>query len=256
MKKIKLFGFALLLAITSTFCSKEGETNLPTETYILPKTVEIKDNNIPEISNISYDTNKIVQITNGTYKRVFTYSGNLIIKIEGTIDTKYQSVEEFTYQNDKLTMAIYYEYNSGVLYSKYKEIYSYTTNNTVDVKNYEVNITSGVETFANTEKRTLLNGNITKLEGGWENSVRTYEYDQKPSPFSNILGFDKLVVYNLTLGDFDSISASTNNKVKETSIGGINNTWTLLTTYIYNINNYPIEVKNNDNNSYYAKYSY
>lgn len=243
------------MVITSISCSKEEETILPAETYILPKTVEVKDNNTSEISNITYDKNKIVQITNGAYKRVFTYSGNLIVKIEGIIDSKYQSIEEFTYQNDKLTMSVYYEYNSGVLYSKYKETYIYIDNNTVDVKNYEINISTGIETYSNTEKRTLLNGNITKLEGGWENSVRTYEYDQKPSPFNNILGFDKLVVYNLTIGDYNSISASANNIVKEISIGDTNNTWTLLTTYIYNLSYYPIEVKNNNTN-YYTKYSY
>lgn len=237
-------------------CSSNNPIDTPTvpTTLVFPKSVDIKINNIVEVYNITYLDNKIVQIVSGNYKQVFTYTGNLITKIEGFDGVNKQHSQDFIYQSNKLMETIYYEYTNNSISSKYKETYNYITSSIVDVKNYEVNITTGIETYNNTEKRTFLNGNITKLEGGWENSVRSYEYDSNPSPFKNVLGFDMLVVSNLILVDYNYIPASANNVIKEISTGN-NNNYTLLTTNNFSTNGNLIEAIKSSVSSN-AKYYY
>lgn len=249
--------FISFLGIIMLFgCSSNNPIDTPTvpTTFVFPKSVDIKRNVIVETYNIAYFGNKIDKIVSGSYKQVFTYTGNLITKIDGFDGSNKQYSEEFIYQSNKLKESIYIEYTNNVISSKYKSTYDYITTNAVDVKNYEVNIATGIETYYNTEKRTFFNGNITKLEGGWENSVRSYEYDTNASPFKNVLGFDMLVVSNLILVDYNYINVCANNVIKEVSTG-INNNYTLLTTNFYSTNGNLIEAVKSSVNSN-AKFNY
>ena len=248
---ISFLGIFMLFGCSSN--NPADTTSVPT-TFVFPKSVDIMKNSTLEIYNISYLGNKIDKIVSGNYKQVFTYTGNLITKIEGFVGLNKQYSQDFIYQSNKLMGSIYFEYTNNAITSKHKETYIYLTSSVVDVKNYEVNITTGIETYNNTEKRTFFNGNITKLEGGWENSVRSYEYDTNASPFKNVLGFDMLVVSNLILVDYNYIPASANNVIKEISIGN-NNNYTLLTTNNFSTNGNLIEAIKSSVSSN-AKYYY
>jgi hypothetical protein len=241
----------LLFLIVFMFgCSSNNsvDTQLVPINFIFPKSVEIRKNNSVEIYNIYYLGNKIDKIVCGDYKQVFTYNGNLITKIDGFVGSNKQHSHNFIYQNNKLIESIYFEYANNIISSKFKENYNYLSSSIVDVKNYGFNIITGIEIYYNTEKRTIFNGNITKLEVGWENSVRTYDYDTNASPFKNVLGFDLLAVSNLMLVDNNFINPFSNNIIKETSVG-INNNYTSLSINNYTSNGNLIRVEKNSVNS-------
>ena len=112
MKKVTTFLSILLLAIVS--CTKEDisppvpAAAIPQELIIVPKKMVYyndQDNNIITIF-LTYNGNKIVETTlteNAlTFKEVYTYAGDVIVKIESFEGTTREGISEFLYENNKL----------------------------------------------------------------------------------------------------------------------------------------------------------
>jgi hypothetical protein len=274
MKKV----FILLLSITSLSsffisCSKDEITPQNPqnpqnpETFILPRKIVIdRGSGNAETSTITYNGNKIVQIIDGE-KSIYTYTGNLITKVEYYDGATLDGETTFDYLNDKLVTETETDYSvdptTGVKkVSKTKTVYTHNTNGTILEESYKIDSTTGQETKNNRSTiYTYANGNLVKtittstdistytdFNGNLVTDTyvyktnETYEYDNKNGLTKNILGFDKII----------SFPSSVNNIVKSTilrenSINGVTNPPAPATIriylYKYNSNGYPTEQK-------------
>lgn len=233
MKKLLYLFTASLLVFTS--CSNDDDNSSDQASSILVKKITEYEDGLPVSRDVLYNGNKIVSITetDGSQTR-FTYNGNQIVKIE-------------KFDEDGLSEGpIEYGYTNGLMTSyveKYDDLYNhkikYIHNNdeTVSYEQFKVNISTGdEEKYGQTGKLTFKDGNLIKAERsfGQFNSVETYEYDTKNSPFKNIIGL------NLLLDD----EPTTNNVIKRsyTSVSDANtHTSETIYSYKYDANNYPTE---------------
>lgn len=165
-------------------------------------------------SYLTYDGNKLISlITDGRWKSVFTYTGDLITKIENFDSNKLYSTTDYTYTNGKLASRF-------IKNIEIQHPYSYMTN--------YVHNTDGTISYSSTNG----NGKLTFKDGNLINDGHTtYEYDTKNNPFKNILGINVLSL------DDDSevnINVSKNNCIKSTENG-----YSSANTITYNANGYP-----------------
>lgn len=233
MKKISLLLSIFALAIVS--CSKD-ETPAPTPVLgVLPTRIEnISEEEGNSTNYFTYNGNKIVEYSttrNGVvYKSVYTYNGDLIVKEESFKGSDLQGSDEYIYENSKIKTVLstdnQIDYQTNLPFvEKTKKEYTYNTNGTVLETRFK--LVDGVYVNQNsTNLYTIVGGNLTKRvnnststytynngSGTVTNtseyaSTITYEYDNKNSPFKNILGLNKIF--------FDEIFSS-NNYTKETT---------------------------------------
>lgn len=195
MKKLLYLFSASLLVLIS--CSKGDESKDTTsENLILPKKIAVVFQNE---SILTYNGNKIVQSVSGTYKTVYTYTGDLITKQEKFAGNDIDYKAEYSYENDKLKRSLI-----GGQAFKRKKVYTHNSDGTVDYKYYNIDVTTGAETLSlgDSGKLTILNGNIVKIEEG-TTFVSTIEYDSKNNVTKNILGFDKLMEEELSANNYE-----------------------------------------------------
>lgn len=236
MKKLLYLFSAALLVLTS--CSKDDSPIDPVTSTFVKKMVSIGiDGN--QTSLITYNGNKVVSIvTNNIYKTNFTYTGDVITKIEELNEkNEVESVLEYTYKEGKVVSST--DKEVGEPYN-YKTKYTYNSDGTVSYAEFSINTTTGAEDDGgNTGKYTFKDGNLVKRVNsyyGSESSV-TYEYDAKNNPFKNVLGYN-LLLDNEELG-------SVNNSIKNTRVSG--SSYVSTSTFTYDVNNFPTEEKNFDN---------
>ena len=238
MKKIKLLGLLLLLLVTLLSCSKDGELTPNSTSSILPKKMNYIENidqeKIGKDTYFTYDGNKIVsEITDGRWKSVYTYTGDLITKIQSFDYDELYYTTEYTYSNGKLISRF-------IKNIKTQQPYSYMTN-------YVHNLDGTVSYSSNSG-----NGKLTFKDGKLINDgSTTYEYDTKNNPFKNILGINVLSLDDDSEVSF--IDVSKNNRVKSTENG-----YSVKNTIAYKANGYPTKVKEyyNDNMTGYASFKY
>lgn len=233
--KMKFFYYllsAILLVLTS--CSKDEETSEPVESSPEPNSsVFVKKIIIThsaydiETFTCKYDGNKIVSKSNdGGFVATYTYTGDLITKIEERSGNNFQSSTEYTYVEGKVVSKILKQNYGGTT----SYTYTYNSNGTVSyIRNRPEAINTGI--------LTIVNGDIVKNEvfyNGLLSRTYTYEYDTKNNPFKNVLGFNLLL-------ETDEEMFSPNNMTKN---GGGEPAF--YYTYKYNENGFPTEKKRSD----------
>lgn len=235
MKKLLYLFAASLLVFTS--CSKDDDSSNSTSS-VLPKTVTtVYSDGDSDIQNIVYNGNKIVSVTekDGSVKR-YTYTGDLITKIEEFVNGTLNLTTNYNYVNGKLDNSVGKHPAEGFYY---KTKYTHNTDGTITYDQFRGAVVTGTEEeYGAAGKYTFKDGNLVKLEVSYYGSDYSYvyEYDTKNNPRKNILGF------SLLLEDEDS---SVNNVVKEISVSGSGNNILIdkvIYTYKYDANNYPTEV--------------
>jgi hypothetical protein len=211
MKKIILTLASLFLL---NACSKDDSSNTETTSTnnapVLLKKIETKNPNTGTITRgeYTYDGIKIVQSTDGIYKRVYTYTGNLITKIQVYTSSSTTAFEQtvFTYEGEKLKLVATTgtTFGTPVNYKQKKE-YTYNTDNSISYSDTTTYDSSSFGTMTLTGKLYYSNGNLIKREfesgditSGLNKSVITFEYDTKINPLKNILGFTNLLIDNFT----------------------------------------------------------
>lgn len=283
MKKVILFLSVIVLSIVSCSTNEDPIVNpdpviinpdpvIPAS-FILPKKYvkTIESAGLPtetETTFVSYLNNKVVEITyseNVTKKRVYTYNGNLIVKIENFNGSVLESFNEFVYENDKLKTEFITRNRIDPttnlpLIEKSKEVCTHSAN-TILVEyfkfinnNYVTSNRSVLYTYLNNNlMKSVENSSYTNTGGIGGNQTiistnsytKTYEYDNKINPTLNILGLNKIF--------FDD-EVNVNNVSKETTVtestlnGQPNTTQSpVVRNYIslYNSNNYLSETKYN-----------
>lgn len=247
MKKLKLSRLVLLLTVTLLSCSKDGDLPTDSTSQILPKRINfIENTSIDKVGKDTYFTyngNKIVSdIYDGKSKNIYTYTGDLITKVE-------------SYDYDKLTYTMDYTYTNGKLTSIKEQEPSYPSVTTNFIHN-----TDGTISYSSNGngkgKLTFKDGNQIENASEGDNGTETYEYDNKNNPFKNVLGVSALLFNYKERGAH--LNAAKNNYIKRTDI--YNGTTSILSTSIitYDTNGYP--VVDNENNEgltgEYASYKY
>ena len=239
--KIKIFLYLFIIALLAlTSCSTDGNTT-ETVNSILVKKIIYYDN-VDDIVTLyyKYNGNKLISESNNiNYVANYTYTENVITKIEELVDNKFQNSSEFTYVDGKIATAVYKRNYGGDYYFTY----TYNSNGTVS---YYSNL--GFKGIL-----TLVNGNIVKDErihnGSSSKSTHTYEYDAKNNPFKNVLGFNLLL-------DIDELGMfSANNITKHIDSNFLNGTSNY--SLKYDANDFPTEKWNpqGSNNSYNLHHS-
>ncbi len=230
MKKIIASLSIVLFSIVS--CSKE-EVATPEVLGNLPIRIEnISEGDGNSTTNITYNGNKIVESSdtgnNGiVYKTVFTYNGDLIVKLESYKGSVLKDSDEYIYENNKIKTILSLDnrvnFQTNLPYvEKTKKVYTYNTNGTILEEQFI--LVNGVYVNQNRTKLFTYNstGNLIKSEENSTNSyfngttniittsnyTYTYEYDNKNNPFKNITGLNKISF---------SDTFSVNNVNKETS---------------------------------------
>ena len=255
MKKI-VIGIFMVFVVGCSNDDKSGNDN--NSSTILIKKIITNNGSYNYLSMFSYNGNKISEIKNyGDYylssKEVFTYTGDLITKI---IKTEFN----FTGPNDDTQTETFLEYDiygkiilETILYdsgTSEKIYYNYGQNGTITTTsinniigqnlNYPYYPSSTSYAFSD---NLLVNDTKTIVySNSYEDiSNNTYIYDNKNSPYKNIVGFNAL---------FSNPSRQKHNLLKlinkityKDNISNILSTYTntTLTEYYYNSEGYPTE---------------
>ena len=251
MKKISIILSAIALVLSS--CSKSDSPDVigdPVDTtnILLTKIKTSQGTTVVNTATNIYNGKKLVEIVQSNFdKTTYSYTGDLITKIQEYSGTSLDVSETFTYNTDaKLESYIKVDYNPiiGTTPIGFKVIYTYDSLGNINYITY--NGTATVQTTqGSTGKATLTNGSITKLERNYTaipfgaaayTQTQIITYDDKINPGNNIVGFYKITLQGTDIG----LSGSTHNILKITSNNGTYNTSIDESTYTYNTNNYPV----------------
>ena len=242
MKKIILLlsAFALILNACSSDDSP-SQTPINQNGVLVKKMIytsqdEPQDSPYNTTVNFTYNGNKLVQgIDDDNYKSVFTYTGDLITKIESFDNNTLDSQDLFTYNSSgKLTEYRYLSFFDGY---EHKYTYTYNLNGTVTVAEFQGTI--GNTTGDSSYVYTYTNGELSSTD------TNNYTYDSKNNPFKNVVGFQNIMSPEFT-DDF-MIAFGRNHNIVATTIGS-STTEGIFSTYTYNSDNYPVTSTTNANN--------
>lgn len=235
MKKLLYLFSASLLVLAS--CSKDDNTgDVAPETLLPKKIVETDVENGKSGSStytITYDGNKLkdISVTDAS-RTVYTYTGDVITKVELFYSGVLQSTDVYAYENGKLISKITTPAANGT--TQQKLTFVYNANGTVNANQSEI-INKVEIKYDTTTLYTFLNGNIASSEViNGEREKITSTYDNKKSPFYNVTGLKLLLDLDL---DFDFYSV--NNELNSTTVnydssGAITQTVTVAATNKYN----------------------
>ncbi|TPG36356.1 hypothetical protein [Flavobacterium pectinovorum] len=256
MKKLLYLFSATLLALASCTndydgsCVKKNDVNpikndtisppktdsIPIvimEPFLLKKLVHTYTNGEVSTLELSYKDNKILSDRDGSNTTLYTYTGDVITKIEkADLSGDVYLTKEYVYANGKVDYILSNEFGNY-----YKTKYHYNSDGSVFY--YKLNSdslgTDGQDTGIS-GRYTFSEGNLItdQFYNGSYESLITFEYDSKNNPRLNILGFNLLI-------DTNEMSSS-NNIIKR--IGDVEDSGTIMTTIFsheYNENGYPVK---------------
>lgn len=209
----KLFYF---LSFSVLFLSCGGEDNTPYDpnaiqsTTLLKKKVESFDDGPPITTTYHYNGFKIANYTdNNGGSAVFTYSGNLIEKIEYFDGTVLLRTDLFTYnaQNKVAThVALLHPEDFGM-----REVFTHNANGSASYTTF-----FGTVTEQNTPdqpgKLFFANGEIIKKEtyiGSAPASSETYQYDNWNNPLKNVIGLNQAYAFSGKINGIQKVLLST-----------------------------------------------
>ena len=197
--------------------------------------------------NIKYDGDKIVEsVEDNTFKNVYTYNGDNIVKIVTSDGNIEKEISEFAYSNDRLVSEKVTDKRLGTLV--YTINYTYENDNKVKYKKFygsTYNPTTGQHSnllFSNAEAQ-ISNGNVVKVTETFDSPNENYTeieettYDNKNNPYKNIRGMLKIQLS----GGRDWVAKNNITKVSQTHTGSLTYFDNESMTYIYNNSDYPIQ---------------
>lgn len=248
----KLFLAFSAFTIVSTSCSSSSDqpapvTSVTPTTGVLITKIISTNNGVSTTRNYSYVGNKATTtvVSNGDNNTV-TYNGDLVTKMEEFVGTTLKESENYTYNTD-LKVATYTSINYTTPVSGSRYDYIYNTDNTISITKYTGNATSQT-VLSNTGKAFLTSGQITKVEVYYPatttnpayTSTVNYVYDSNLNPFSNVTGFNKLILQGYDAG----LGGNVHNLLSATRLRGTTTTSSDVSTFTYNSSNYPVNETN------------
>lgn len=249
MKKILCLFSALSMVLISSCSSDDNNSSESENAVLLPKKITetvVEDGKSGSLTyTFSYDGNKLKEIALSDASRsVYTYTGDLITKVELFKSGILQSTDVYAYEAGKLVSKITTRESNKS--SQRKLTFVYNANGTVNANESEIIDRQEIK-YDSTTLYTFANGNIASSEYiNGEREKITSTFDDKKSPYINITGAKLL----LDLDDnFDFYSA--NNTVKNVTVsydskGAVTQTVTVTKTNKYNAGNYVTELFSGD----------
>lgn len=242
-------------------CSSDDSSSESENAVLLPKKITetlVENGKSGSLTyTFSYDGNKLKEIAlSDASKSVYTYTGDLITKVELYYSGILQSTDVYAYEGGKLVSKITTRESNKNYQDKLTFVYN--ANGTVNVNESDI-INKQEIKYDTTTLYTFSNGNIVSSEliDGTPMEKITSTFDNKKSPFINITGVKQLLDLD---NDFDFYSV--NNTVKNVTVtydykGAVTQTATVETAYKYNASNYATEVSAGDaKNSYKLEIAY
>ncbi|KMQ72345.1 hypothetical protein [Chryseobacterium koreense] len=245
MKKILPLFLASSLIIS---CSRTNDEVTPPEdtTPVLVTKINFleADGTTAGSMNFTYSGDKIVKAesSDGSEKIEYTYTGDDLSKSVEYINSKINSISEFSYTNGKLTSQKVIESYSPHTYT-YTINYEYVNDNYVKYSRIIGYTTSpgGVITYNSANYDAFLsNGKLNKLVSTSSSSgttTYTYTYDDKNSPYRNIKGFTKAMLFDSSDAEINQSNLTKRNSSQVIGTSTYTNSSTM--NYTYNANNYP-----------------
>ncbi|WP_333600659.1 hypothetical protein [Flavobacterium sp.] len=229
MKKIYLV--VAFVAVLFTACSSDSNTS---STSGLLKEIQMTTVSLDNTSSMtlkySYNGNKLSTIKReGYWESHYTYTGNLITSVSNYDHGDLLLKIDYEYDNqDRLISSAITEYQQG--FSDFTT-YSYNTDNTVTKLSYN-GTPQNPEDLYLTSKITLDDqGRFVKLEdfdeGAWVTKTQA-TYASNFSPWRNVIGFDKFLIFtdgkNLfaTYDQLNNVAGYNNSSVFEYTLNGLN----------------------------------
>lgn len=250
MKKlISILSLSFALAAFSCTSGDDDNTTDPVEET--PILLTRLSSSTDDPATIKYNGSKISEVAWIDGKNVYEYTGDLITK-----NTDYNETgakignTDFTYSNDKLIKVVY---ASGT--SSETTTYSYPNANTInEIITRTTTYMGSTSVYKDVTTYTLNNGNIVSQETAYYfnnalagNISSTYTYDNKNSPSKNVIGFDKIMVYNFSTGD-EKTACSNNLLTKNqsnTTVAGNNTKYKNVSAITYSVAGYPTQIITN-----------
>ena len=242
----------LVLSIFLIFsCSKNVENIAPStidpSNILLKRTVTHNYGAVYE-TVFTYDGKKLLQQKSIRQRKEFVYDVDKIIKISW-----FQNPDS---QNTLLQYVDFEYFPDGKLkrFKKYLDApetvdFIYNSNGTVDFA-YVADYNS---TYNFNGRLKIENNEVTQydyISGNNTPTTKFFNYDDKNHPLKNVVGYDKLVLYNYFYASMHYSGFSTNvgNNHNQTSYRESSNPSQIITTYSieYNNNNFPININKND----------
>ncbi|MFZ4672212.1 MAG: hypothetical protein ACOYLT_09395 [Flavobacterium sp.] len=236
MKKI-LYLFSISFLMLQS-CSSDDNNSSNSTSVLVKKIIETSPDGV-FTTIFTYNGNKIADATFSVTGSIastgsFTYTGDLITKVDIFDNTNTlvgRSIYNYNLDN-KLASFVVLNYAND---SGRRATYTYNSDGTISSSEYEGDLTS--QTTLNETKTIIFNnGEVSSLVEniGSITETNSFTYDNKNSPFKNVLGSDKL-----SYAVFGTLTSEINhNLIKmDTSIGTSNfvSNW----QYTYNSNDYP-----------------
>lgn len=257
MKKNLFLSSLIFLSLSCSSTDDEPEIVDPQYPVLVTKAIVDGD-----VYTVKYDGIKILEESNadGSDKFVYTYTGNLITQIKDYFNGSLSSTTDFTYDNDKLInvkkVGLTLGSNTANTETRTYTYPNSTTVNCTQIRNYtfagnaQTDKSEIVYTVKNDDiissKETYYHNNV--LSG---NITENYTYDDKNNPYKNVLGFDKIELYNYWTSN-DNLSSKKNlvlftNANTPTSSSSFS--YRLVYTTSYNDKNYPNQITETQYNS-------
>ncbi|KQW98634.1 hypothetical protein [Flavobacterium sp. Root420] len=244
MKKILCLFGALSIALMTSCSSDDSSTDVASETLLPKKMVETTVENGQSGSityTITYDGNKLKDIALSDASRsVYTYTGDVITKVELYRSSVLYSTDVYAYENGKLVSKITTKAFSTS--PQQKLTFVYNANGTVNANESEISNKVEIK-YDTTTLYTFSNGNIVSSEYiNGERDKITSTFDDKKSPFTNVTGVKLLLNLDETFDFYSANNELTTTTVSYDSTGKVTHTETLTATNKYNANNFLTEI--------------
>lgn len=260
MKKILFLFSALSIALISSCSSDDNNSDGGSSSSVLPTKITLTTVEEGKSGTLdytfTYDGNKLKQISLSDASRyVYTYTDNLITKVELYKSSVLISTDVYEYKNGKLDSKTTTEaFNSSI---KDKLTFEYNSNGTVSAKASKIRDGEEGDYYESTTY-TFANGNIIStdlidVEGYGEKTTNTF--DNRKSPFVNVTGLKLLLDLSLNADtdiafdfDFYSVNNVLTSKTVYTTDGEVDATANITFTNKYNSSDFLTEVFSGDAN--------
>ncbi len=250
MKKNLFLSSLIFLSLSCSSTNDETIPGDPPYPILVTKAIVYGD-----VYTIKYDGVKILEESNadGSNKFVYTYTGNAISQIKDYSNGSLRSTADFTYDNEKLinVKEVSTTLGSNTINSETRT-YTYPNSTTINctlIRNYT--FAGNSQTDKSIIVYTVKNGDIiSSKETYYHNNVlagnvsETYTYDEKNNPYKNVLGFDKIELYNPWTSN-DNLSGKKNLVLftnANTPTGSAGSSYKIVYTTSYNDKNYPNQI--------------
>lgn len=253
MKKLFYLFSATLLALTSCTNDYEGSCSVnknedpisPPKTDSIPVVVEpillkkLVYNYVGASSgmtDIAYDGTKVVTDSGEFNRTVYTYTGDVITKMENVyLSGEVYYTEEYFYKDGKIDYVLSKEFGNY-----YKTKYLYNNDGSVFFSKFDSDSLGNEGDDTGLSGRYVFSGgNLIQKQtynGSYE-SFSTYEYDTKNNPRLNVLGSNLLIGLNQLFAANNVIKRTTT----ATNAGVVTSTGTSNYSYEYDANGYPVK---------------